>query len=201
MLVRPRTVQASASLESLFAGSFPAAGGGGTQNLTGSADSAKYTMGTCIQPQVPGTVQEVRWFVPTVNQPGNGDFAVGLYLADPVNGVPGAGTTLLTWQTATAPGAGAAGTWVAFTLSSPQAASTGDLLYPFVRTDRYGFAQFVFTSSDVPNASGHLVGKSNLLVRPNGAFQDTSPGTNPPPIPAVSNNETYYGVDIGFQAS
>lgn len=192
------TPASTSSVESLFSGAFPAPGAGGSQNLTGSADSAKYVMSTCVSPTVDGMVTAIRFFVPSGTIPDNADFAVGLYSIDPVLGTAGA-INLRTWQAASLPSAGAAGTWVTYTLTAPQPVFAGDLLYPFVRTNRYGFSQFVFSSADVPNTTGDLVGKRNLGVRPNGAFTDVSPATNPPPFPSASNNEACYGVDLEFK--
>lgn len=182
---------------SLFGGVFPAPGGGGTQDLTGSGDSVEYVMGNGFLLGVPGTVPAIRWFVPTVAQPTNGDFAIGLFLADPTGGILSP-TSLLTSQSVTAPTAGAAGTWVDFTLAAPQTRSAGDIVYPVVRTNRYAYSTNVFTSAVV---NGPLTGVANNPPNfPNGSY-DSANATNNPLTNPTQGGGTSYGIDILFQAS
>jgi hypothetical protein len=183
----------------IFGDAFPAAGAGGTRDLTGTGDTTKYAMGTHWRPTVNGNVTGVRWFVPSSAAPTNADFAVGLMLSNVAG--PGAGVTWLDWNTGvTRPGSGAQGTWVSLPLSAPVAVTAGQELYVVVRTDRYGFAQHIFDAGNVAGAGGNTVGAAEVAGFPNGAF--TTGGTetsNPPNFTAPSSfNSSFYGVDVDF---
>ena len=189
--------RAVAGTQSLFAPGFPAAGPGGSQDLNGTSDNAKYVMGTHVRVTADGTVTGVRYFVPVLNQPTNPDFGVGLFRVDPTNGVLGS-VSVLAWQAETTPGAGAAGTWVTFPLAAPQAVTAGDELYVAVRTNRYAYATHAFATDFV---SGDLLGGVNSGPYPNGAFVTGSGAdATPPSVPNGSFNETFYGVDLAFAA-
>lgn len=202
-LSRPRSVPAapSAGPSSLFGGAFPAPGAGGSQNLTGTGDTAKYAMGTHLKVTVPGTVSAVMWFVPTDAQPDNADFGVGLYAADPVNGPSGAGRSVLTFQAATAPTSGSAGTWVTFPLDSPQSVDGTMELYAIVRTNRYAVSTHVFDGGQ-SSSDGNLTSAADSGTFPNGAFTDgVSIDATPPAFPSSSFNASFYGIDVAFEAS
>jgi hypothetical protein len=182
----------------IFGDSFPAAGSGGTQDLTGSGDATEYAMGTHFRPLVAGTVTGIRWFVPTVVQPFASDFAAGLVQVDGSTGISGS-ITWLDWNTGvTRPGSGAAGTWVTLPLSTPQHVTAGTDLYAVVRTDRYAFASKNFTAT-FTSADGNLTVPADAVNYPNGAFI-TGPGSNPPVnwSGASSFNQNFYGVDVLF---
>ena len=200
-LSRPRSVPAVAGTTSLFAGSFPAPGAGGSQDLTGSGDSTKYNMGTHVKMTAAGTVTGVSYFVPTAVQPTNPDFGVGLYLADPTTGPTGVGRLVLVFDAATAPTSGAAGTWVTFTLSTPQSVDATNELYVVVRTNRYAVSGHVFDTGKA-GGDGLVTGPADSGTFPNGAFTSgVGIDSTPPNFPATSFNASFYGVDVVFQAA
>lgn len=187
---------AGSTAASLFAPSFPAAGSGGTQDLTGTGDTGLYVMGTGIQINAAGSVTAVLFYAPTT-LPTNGDFSVGLWLADPVDGI-NSNATLLISQTGTLPSATG---WTTYTLSTPQAVTSGQTVYPVVRTNRYAISSQVFAAS-VTN--GSLVGRQDTgtsTAYPNGAFADSGADTNPLLAPVKSFGAAFYGVDLAFVAS
>jgi hypothetical protein len=194
------TAAPPAVTETLFGASFPAAGGGGSQDLTGTTESTLYVMATAIQFLANGTITGVRYYVPTSAQPSNGNFAVGVYRADPSGGIS-SGPVLLVQESKTAPTAGAAGTWVTFPLTTPQAVTTGQICYAMVRTNRYAFSTNVFVSA-VTN--GNLQGVATTgagTAFPNGSFNAATPNTDPfDPPSAGGANGACYGIDVTFVA-
>jgi hypothetical protein len=186
--------------DSLFGGRFPIPPSGQVRDLSGSGDTTHYAMGTCIQPQVDGTVTAVKYYVAAQDglQPSAADFGVGLFSIDPVLGIPG-GVTSLAWQAESLPSGTDSGQWVTYPLDTPVDVAAGDLIYPVVRTNRYGFAAHVFDSA-VTNGESQLVGRADLGAAPNGAFVQGSDSTATPPVWAFASafNSTFYGVDLVF---
>lgn len=188
-------------MASVFGQVFPPAnlnGTGGSQDLTGGGDTAHYAMGMHVRPDVDGTITAIWHFCPSANFPTNADFGVGVFKVDPVTGVNGT-ITNLSWEAKTPPGAGAQGTWVEYTLTTPISVLAGDELYIVVRTNRYAFSGKVFDTGGV--VSGHLSADINSGPYPNCAFLvvgDVPASTPPAWAGASSFNSTFYGIDVEF---
>lgn len=187
-------------MASLFAPAFPSPGSGnsGDQDLTGSADSSEYVMGLAFSVAVAGTLTGIKYYVPTVNQPTNAQFGVGLF-----DITAGSGSAVqLVHDLVTAPTSVAAGTWVTYTLSTPQALVPAKKYRAAVRLNRYAFSRFVFETSTVVN--GNITGLQDDGPGgfPNNAFESTL-GPTDFPSPNSSFHAAYYGVDvdIAFTAS
>lgn len=203
--VRPRVVQAAAppapAGASLFAPTFPAPGGGGTQDLTGSGDTGLYVMSTGITILANGSITGILFYCPTTTQPTNPDFSIGLWLADPTSGIQ-SGATLLAQQAASAPTAGQAGTFVTYALTTPQAVTSGQTVYPVVRTNAYAVSSLVFSGAVTSGSlRGVADGGTAPAPFPNGAYEDSGASTDPIPNPKKSFNSAFYGVDVAFVAA
>jgi hypothetical protein len=176
----------SGPTHTLFGLSYPPAGSGGTQDLTGTTDSFKYILGTHFRVLVNGTITAIYFYVPT-SIPTNTDFAVGLVKVN-------AGNTWLAWESKTKPVSGQASTWVRYALNSPISVTTTDELYAVVRTDRYAFSGQIF-ASDRTNGDSTLVGPADTGTYPNGGFEDTGVATDPPTWSPSSFDVSFYGID------
>jgi hypothetical protein len=189
----------------LFGDAFPAPGSGGTQDLTGSSDTAQYAMGTHFRVITACTATGVRWFCPTASDPTNpvpaAGWAVGLLRAP--TGVGGT-ITWLDWNTGSvSPGFADRGTWLSRPFTAPVALSAGDECYVIVRTTRYAFSGKVFFGvGTVPGVDSRLSYVQDGGGFPNGAFlTGGGESANPPPWSGPSSfNSSFYGVDVDLAA-
>ena len=190
-------------MASLYDQVFPTPTGGGARDLTGSLDSTEYILATGFVPLVSGFVTGAWFFAPTVDAPSNANFVIGLTFIS--LGVGNPTSFVVAAQPVTAPNAGDG--WVFYSFAIPIPVIANAVYQICVRTNRFGFAQLAFDTNNSPvlSPSGDPVLRGFTDDPPggypNGAFIANPTGISITQIPNLSNEQTFYGVDVEFVES